>query len=245
MRISIGIICLLIYALLGSADRPSSGAEGAVQKQKKKGNPSVKEVFAPYQAEVLAAQKIADAELVPDNEKTDAARDLNVLNVVLSDLLSKDRKKMVFLRKNDKTGEDELDFSSHPDSQRVTVKDLLGSSVSPAPDAESWAKLSKLQITAALEGMGSLVCRCKANTDFDSLTALNSKVRMRKGEEVDSNDVAFHLVTAHRPGYSESKNIAVVNVSYFWSLHPAEAIYVLEKNEEKWTIIFCQHIYYA
>jgi hypothetical protein len=49
------------------------------------------------------------------------------------------------------------------------------------------------------------------------------------------------LVTLTKPGYSTDGNLAFVNLSFVWSIHGAEARYVLKRSGPAWKVA-CSHL---
>ena len=53
------------------------------------------------------------------------------------------------------------------------------------------------------------------------------------------------LVTLTKPGYSADGNSALVNLSFVWSIHGAEARYLLRREGSNWKVTCSQLIFYV
>lgn len=223
-----------------SPDLHCRSIQAQEQKPKKAKVPDKKTNFTHNAEDLAVAEKIAKERFDADEEKACEDLDSGVLDAVLTHLMSKDMDTPIYLRTDKTSGKKELDFSLEPIERRVTVSSVLDS-----PDPKLWNKLSKEQIRGAVEGAGVIVRRLEVKGAFKNLTVQNPSIRLRTKEE--SQGYKYHpwLVTSRRPGYSSDKKLAIVQVHYAWSLHPADAVYVLQRTEKGWRIILHQHCLYV
>ena len=113
-------------------------------------------------------------------------------------------------------------------------------------DKAQWAKLSDAQTIAAQEAAADLVARWHAKEMDPPFAPSDSRVKLFDAATTKPAVSRFddRPVLAWRPGFSVDHQFAAVSLIIPWSMHHAEATYLLEMKNGAWTIILRQFVYF-
>jgi|SRR5579863_1276961 len=229
-RRNTGLAALFVIALAGctSATPPSPVSEAA------DGGASTQTVRVPLDGSQTAPdqpQSNSDSRATDQPTKRPLAElDNEVLATVLDDLPAQHGGKTIFARK----------AATYPQ----TIEKVLY-----RHKKEAWEILTEVQIGAFTEAAGQLVVRIDDKFLFESLKPHNERIQIlenaaEKPEERSRRDILNRPVQAWPPGYSKDERFAVVRLVIPWSIHHAEATYLLSEEDGKWSVCLRQTVYY-
>jgi len=171
-----------------------------------------------------------------------AARDSEVLEVVLKDLLTWSDSPL----EPRKAKEKQIRFSP----EALTVKLELGD-VFERPFPEQWKKLTPAQLGRAREAAVDLVHRVGEKDALKGVKLKDPRIiiwdKAREAAEPKRRGAYDHpqVFEVHAPGYSQGQEIAIVRVRFPWSIHGGFGTYVLLKKEGEWIVLVRDFIYFA
>jgi hypothetical protein len=170
-----------------------------------------------------------------------AARDQEVLDVVLSDLFSYVAEDSpVAIR-----GAAPLHLSIAPASV-----DWPGSieAVLCQGEAGKWKQLSRTQRAALRQAAAHLVSRVERKRGFRDFKSHDARVQIYQqppaGEEQSVEHWFNRPILASPPGFSTDGSLGIVVLSIPKDIHSASATYVLERAGSGWSIVMRQFVYY-
>jgi hypothetical protein len=115
---------------------------------------------------------------------------------------------------------------------------------------ERWAKLAPAELAAAREAAEHLVQRIRANELFKPFRPKDERILVRG--EVDDGKRRGDLfamdarpIRAWPPGYSRDKSFSMVRLIIPWSIHHANATYLLAWRHARWVVLLRQFVYYV
>jgi hypothetical protein len=152
-----------------------------------------------------------------------------VLEAALADLLSYEGEESPRkLMTADASGR----FAVAPDSTRspLTTSALLERGIA------KWEGLEPEEWRGFKEAATHLVKRVKRKEGFAGFQSAHPLLRGPHGKESDPTD-PHRPIHAWPPGYSRNKALAVVQLSVPWSMHSADALYLVRKTETGWRIV--------
>jgi hypothetical protein len=174
--------------------------------------------------------------------------DQEVIDVVLHDLLT--------------TAETPLaNRDGPPDDIRIDVRvskyKPKAQQVMMRHDKALWAALSESQVKAATEAADALVRRHEAGEGLMNLKRRDPRVTLESADPAPpktpegialppmGDDRAVH---GYAPGFSADGQVAVVFLSLPWSMHHADATYILVRDADTfggWRVVLRQFVYYV
>jgi hypothetical protein len=167
------------------------------------------------------------------------ASDRDVLDAVLSDLLTQGDTPIGVQKAPPKS----ILLSADPATYPQTAKAVL-----MRHDKKLWDALSPEQIAAATEAADQLVERHKRGDALPAEPSRDDRVKLQPGPPPKFNPLDMKTerpVVAYPPGYTKNGEVAVVSLILPWSMHHADATYILARDGERWKIILRQFVYYA
>ena len=117
-------------------------------------------------------------------------------------------------------------------------------------EPQRWQRLTEPQRAAVREAAGHLVARTLTAPqhlelhDVPKPITVIDKPATTDGAERGPPGVFERPIRAWLPGYSDDQSVAVVRLSIPWSIHHAEATYVLQRADGKWAVLLRQFVYY-
>jgi len=187
----------------------------------------------------LAAQEIPKSKA--DEDKT---QDAAVLEVVLVDLLSNPDSMSGWNKETKKEIYFSTDVPSHG-TQALEAAEILRPS-----DDKKLEKLSADQLVSRREAAEHLVQRVGNKDVFKDFVPRDKRVRMyskeerEKDEQRDFFNRLNDVFSAYSPGYSRNRELAIVHLSFRWSIHGAVGTYVLTKKKDGWIILLSDFIFF-
>ncbi len=171
---------------------------------------------------------------------TNNLRDHNVLNIVLLDLMTYSGDDYPAIAK--KKPPNKIYFRPYANDRSQTINDVLRRT-----DDKKWKKLTKQQHILSKEAAQNLVARTNSGDFFTDFKAEDKRIHLYpKQEKINFFDHNGKLpFQAWTPGYSNDRTLALVRLSFFWSMHSAESTYILQKEGKSWKVIFRQFTYYV
>ena len=164
-------------------------------------------------------------------------RDHAVIEVALADLLALPDSPLA----SRKVPPAEIKFAP-----RATTYPVKATRILMRRDKEKWAALSKEQLDAASEAAEEIVRRNYAADGFKPFQPRDPRVRLDDGAPAAGRNLRFDRpVSAWPPGYSANGNYAIVFLSIPWSMHHADATYLLARDGDGWRIVLRQFVYYV
>jgi hypothetical protein len=180
----------------------------------------------------------ATSEASVQSENADAA----VLDVVLADLLTRPNDSVISTGDPEQPG---FFFTAETPSWPTKADRIL-----TRHDKEAWAALTADQLRAAQEGAADVVRRYEAHDGVKAFQPADPRVAPWRGIADEEAPVRRHEfpkqpVRAYPPGYSHDGQFAVVALSVPWSIHHADATYLLgRQGDGRWVILLRQFVYY-
>ena len=164
-------------------------------------------------------------------------RDHVVIEVALADLLALPESPLA----SRKVPPAEIKFAP-----RATTYPVKATRILMRRDKEKWAALSKEQLDGASEAAEEIVRRNYAADGFKPFEPRDPRVRLDDGAPTPGRNLRFDRpVSAWPPGYSADGNHAIVFLSIPWSMHHADATYLLARDGDGWRIVLRQFVYYV
>lgn len=195
-----------------------------------------------------AAEPTAGAKDAPASQPTlkspTVTVDQEVMQVVLGDLLASTDSPLA--RRDSPPAE--IRLAAQPAKYPRTVATIL-----LRHDKKQWAALSPHELTAATEAAEALVRRHQRGDDFGPLKPIDPRIKIEPdpttapAATANADRAVFgRPVHVYPPGYSSDGSFAVVALSIPWSIHHADATYILARDEQGgWRIILRQFVYYC
>ncbi len=181
--------------------------------------------------------------VVVDDRGNDAAHndtDRDVLDVVWNDLLTE--------RKSPLSASDtppaEILLFAKPSSYPRKAEEVL-----MRHDQKLWDALTPAQLAAATDGAAALVRRHErgdalpASPPRDARVKIHTNLAATRPNPLDLTTPRPAL--AYPPGYASDGKVAVVSLILPWSMHHADATYILARDGHGWKIILRQFVYYV
>ena len=161
---------------------------------------------------------------------SDAGRDSGVLEVVLKDLLTWPDSPLEFPRATEKR----LLFSPEALTDPLEVSDILD-----RLDRKKRAKPPRTQRELVREAAEDLVRRREVKHSFRDLRPKDPRIVIGDEGRADMKRgrVGPQVFRAYAPGYSRDRRLAVVRLTYPWSIHEGEGTYVLAKKGGEWIVL--------
>ncbi len=167
-------------------------------------------------------------------------RDQSVLNVVLLDLMTYSGDDYPANAK--KIPPNEIYFRPNANNRPQTINDVLRRT-----DEKKWKQLTTQQHKLSKEAAQNLVARTNTGDFFTDFKAKDKRIHLYpKQKKVDFLDPdRKRPFQAWTPGYSKDGTLALVRLTFSWSIHGAESTYILLKEDKKWKVILRQFTYYV
>ncbi|HET6324796.1 MAG TPA: hypothetical protein VFG04_08855 [Planctomycetaceae bacterium] len=200
-----------------------------------------------------AAGCFADGESKAKQDRT-KSDDANVLEIVLSDLLARPHSPVESIRSPQDAKEPatpQLLFSTEPPAGKIEGGEVFprGGGGALAEDfANEWEHLSAREQAGAKVAADDLARRARNKDGFKTFVPKNKRITMftkeaeAKQREIDARTKGFgglgpQVFRAFAPGYSADRRVAVVFLSFGWSIHSAQAIYILVRRDDHWSVV--------
>jgi hypothetical protein len=112
------------------------------------------------------------------------------------------------------------------------------------------ADQSPVHLGLAREAAESLVRRVNDKEPFKDLKLKDQRIvvwdKTREVAETEkrNNFLRPQIFRAYPPGYSQDRQVAIVRLTFPWSIHGGDGTYVLVKKEGKWTVLIREIAYY-
>jgi hypothetical protein len=121
--------------------------------------------------------------------------------------------------------------------------------------ADEWQHLYAREQAGAREAADDLARRARNKDGFKTFVPKNKRIRMytkqeeAKQREIDAHTVGFgglgpQVFRAFSPGYSADGRVAVVRLSFGWSIHSAQATYILVRRDDQWSVVVRNLIFF-
>ena len=180
----------------------------------------------------------ARATPVPTSAPAARDRDHAVIEVALADLLALPDSPLA----SRKIPPAEIKFAP-----KATTYPVKAARILMRRDKEKWAALSQEQLDAASEAAEDVARRNYAADGFKPFQPRDPRVRLDDGAPEPGRNLRFDRpVSAWPPGYSADGNYAIVFLSIPWSMHHADATYLLARDgSDGWRIVLRQFVYYV
>jgi hypothetical protein len=180
----------------------------------------------------------ASAQTPRQPAKTSPSKDYQVLEMVLRDLITYDG-----IDKPLSVGPAPREVFFNPEPYRSGLAGVL----EPLRRQKIWERMSGQERAVAQEAAEHLAKRTDTKDTFKLYRAQDSRIHVStKRREPDKNARYFarYPVQAWAPGYSSDGTYAVVQLFFPELLHPSIGTYVLQKQDEKWKVLFCAFVTY-
>jgi hypothetical protein len=111
---------------------------------------------------------------------------------------------------------------------------------------ELWKTLTPAEVAASREAAQSVVERVKTLPPDATFTISDKRVRLRdpRTEEKPESFRFDRTTKAWQPGYSKDGRLAIVRFDIPWSIHSADATYVLVRQDGGWKVRVRQFVIY-
>jgi hypothetical protein len=178
------------------------------------------------------------SEVAPASQPSAADADRDVLNVVWNDLLTERETPLAARHAPPR----ELLLFPGPSPYPRTAEQVL-----MRHDKKQWDALTPAQLAAAREAAGSLIARHQRG---DALPATWNDPRIKihssppEPQPKTRHPLADRPIHANPPGFAADARTAIVSLSLPWSIHHADATYLLVKEGTAWRIVLRQFVYY-
>ena len=135
----------------------------------------------------------------------------------------------------------EIKFAPQASTYPVKVSQIL-----LRHEKEKWAALTPAQIDAATEAAEEIARRNYAGEGFKPFEPRDPRIKLDDGAPAPGRNLRFDRpVHAYPPGFSADGNYAIVFLSIPWSMHHADATYLLALDGDGWRVILRQFVYYV
>ena len=189
---------------------------------------------------VLLVAAVTPVHAAPATQKSVADLDHAVLETVFADLLALDKSPVAMRDKPPET----IRVAPDPAAWPVTAERVL-----QRHEKKLWEALAPADLDAAKEAAADLLRRHEKHDTFASFASDNPRVRRAVTATQPTQPADFNKRPIHAwsPGYTSDRQFAVVHLSIPWSIHHADATYLLRWDEPagKWTIVLRQFVYYV
>ena len=167
----------------------------------------------------------------------DTERDFAVIETVLKDLLS--RKDSPVEGKNDPNRK--IRFNREVHEVRGNAVNLM-----KLQDKKYLEKLSAAQMKSVKEAADAVVNRKSDKEPFKEIKPSDPRIVVveKKSAEVKRELWSPQSFWAAPPGFSKDGGVAFIKLSFTWSIHSGEGVYILEKREDGWIVLVCEFVYY-
>ncbi len=160
--------------------------------------------------------------------------DSSVLEVVLKDLLTEPNS--VFEGQGGRNPT--IFFMTERPRMAVSAEQLLD----PTRSEKEWKKLSPAQLELAREAAKNVVQRQDDRDDLARYRPIDKRIVVWDAQRAETKqrrrDVfGPQIFTAHTPGFSTDKQIAMVRVDFPWSIHSGYSTYVLTRKDGEWVVL--------
>jgi crotonobetainyl-CoA:carnitine CoA-transferase CaiB-like acyl-CoA transferase len=181
----------------------------------------------------------AESEQSQPHQNVTRSLDDQVIDVVLNDLLTATDSPLATGKP--KAPPATILFSAAPSTYPRTIDNVL-----LQHDKKQWANLTEPQTIAAQEAAADLVARWKAKEIDPPFAPADARVKLFEGSTTKPTMSRFENrpVLAWRPGFTVDHQFAAVSLGIPWSMHHAEATYLLEKHDGTWRIVLRQFVYF-
>ena len=135
-----------------------------------------------------------------------------------------------------------LETAPHSADWPVTVEDVLY-----RHDAKYWKAFPPSDEAALAQAAADLVSRTTGGGGFSGFRSGDSRVKVVEPNATPQPPYQFLATRPIRvwpPGFSGDRRLAVVRMSIPWSIHHANATYVLAKRQGNWVLQVRQFVYY-
>jgi hypothetical protein len=124
----------------------------------------------------------------------------------------------------------------------VTVDDVLY-----RHDAKYWKAFPPADDAALAQAAANLVSRTTSRAGFFGFRSRDSRVKVVEPNATPKPRYQFletRPIRVWPPGFSGDQRLAIVRMSIPWSIHHANATYVLAKRQGNWVLQVRQFVYY-
>jgi hypothetical protein len=172
-----------------------------------------------------------------------AAVDQQVLETVLHDLLTEpSTDSPVAIRGS---APKRLLFSPRAAVRPQSVEDVLY-----RHEKKPWDKLTRVEVVRTHEAAEHLLQRIGANDSFSAFQPKDKRVLIRDEAASGKRPAGLRIwydrpIQAWPPGYSQDKSLCIVRLVIPWSIHHADATYILVKRKARWAVLLRQFVYYV
>lgn len=177
--------------------------------------------------------------------------DPQVIEVVLQDILAY-KGKDAFIEKNNT-----ILFAPDAILGSLRFVCLLEPNKEDKEAIRVWNHLTQTERRAFQNADKSLQERVKIKDGFKGFVPTDKRIKLAQEKKPyngpdgaekmhDVLERIYHRpISAFPPGYSEDKQYAVVRLIVPWSIHHADAIYLLAQRDGKWTVLMRRFVYYV
>jgi hypothetical protein len=166
--------------------------------------------------------------------------DHQVLDAVLADLLASSKSPLA-VRDAPPT---EIRLAPNPPRYPIKVEGVL-----MRHDEQAWAALTPEQLAAAKEAADALIQRHQAGETFAPYRPADARVKIETEKPTAAPSTPLSRfdrpVQAYPPGFTADGKFAAVALSVPWSMHHADATYLLARDGDGWKVVLRQFIYYV
>jgi hypothetical protein len=135
----------------------------------------------------------------------------------------------------------EIRFAENPCTFPVTAEGIL-----MRHDKEKWAALSPADIEAATAAADEVVRRHESHDGFKPFMPRDARVKIQAAPTSRPDPLTdTRPVEAWPPGFTAGGEYAVLFLSIPWSMHHADATYLLQRDGQGWRIVLRQFVYYV
>jgi hypothetical protein len=182
----------------------------------------------------------------PDITVSRQTLDEEVIEAVLVDLATgSDDDDSETLRREQ--GKGRVIFSSESRQWMGTLRQELTSA-----ESEKWKSLASPDRNAAKEAAASIIDRVENKQHFAAFHPKDSHILLWEDDPASTRPAepfrrrnTARPITAAPPGYGDQRRLAVVVLSFAWSMHSGDATYVLRFDGKNWNVISRHFAYYV
>lgn len=145
----------------------------------------------------------------------------------------------------------QLLFSTEPTAGKIEGGEVFprgGGGALTEAFAKEWEHLSAGEQAGAKVAADDLARRARNKDGFKAFVPKNKRITMftkeaeAKQREIDARTKGFgglgpQVFRAFAPGYSADRRVAVVFLSFGWSIHSAQATYILAKRDDQRSVV--------